>query len=66
VCALAESSLTRNAVRQVAAICMTCQDPKGKVLHLVERGTNETLIPPSLGIVVNPVKFQWSLDERNL
>lgn len=59
-------NLTSNTVRQVSAACIRCQDPGGKILHLLESGNNETLIDPSLKIMVNPNLFKLVMDDHNL
>jgi DNA polymerase I-like protein with 3'-5' exonuclease and polymerase domains len=59
-------NLTRNSVNQVTAACMKCRNMSGKVLHLIDSGTNETLVDPALGIKVNPVLFKIEMDNHNL
>lgn len=59
-------NLTVNTVKQVSAACMRCQDSQGKVLHLLESGSNETLIDPNLQIKVNPNLFRLLMDDHNL
>lgn len=63
---IADAMVTQNTLTQVIAACHMCADPKGKILHLVGKPSNETLIDPSLGIRIDPVKFQYKLDDHNL
>lgn len=66
VFALAEHSVTYFTLKRMHIICLECGDANGKLLHVVERGSGITLIDPSLGITVDPVKFKWKLGEYNL
>jgi DNA polymerase I-like protein with 3'-5' exonuclease and polymerase domains len=59
-------NLTTNTVKQVSAACMKCRDQDGKVLHLIDSGSNETLVDPALKIMVNQVLFKLEMDNHNL
>ncbi len=59
-------NLTSNTVKQVSAACMRCQSSQGKILHLLESGSNETLIDPALQIKVDPNLFRLLMDDHNL
>jgi len=58
---------TEATIRQVAAICISLVGVgKGKVLHLVDSKTGETLIDPAMGIQVDPEEFDRKMREANL
>lgn len=57
---------TPNTVKQVWNACSQSLNPQGKVLHLVDGKTNQTLVSPDLGIRINPDEFVKILAEYNL
>jgi DNA polymerase I-like protein with 3'-5' exonuclease and polymerase domains len=60
------NTLTRDTVRQVAALCLESHDPEGVLLQLYDQANNEILIDPSLGILVNPETFKVLMRSKNL
>jgi len=59
-------NLTRRSVREVAGFCTSCFDVHGRVLHLVDGESGETLISPDLKVLVNPKLFEREMDIHNL
>jgi DNA polymerase I-like protein with 3'-5' exonuclease and polymerase domains len=59
-------NLTRRSVREVAGFCTSCFDINGRVLHLVDGESGETLISPDLKVLVNPKLFEREMDIHNL
>lgn len=57
---------TVNTVKQVWNACSQSLSPQGKVLHLIDGKTNETLVSPDLNIRINPEEFISILAEHNL
>lgn len=59
-------NLTRRSVREVVGFCSSCFDIKGRVLHLIDSESGETLVSPDLKVLVNPKLFEREMDIHNL
>jgi DNA polymerase I-like protein with 3'-5' exonuclease and polymerase domains len=59
-------NLTRRSIREVAGFCQACFDVNGRVLHLIDGESGETLISPDLKILINPSLFEGEMDRYNL
>ncbi len=58
---------TATTVRIVGSICWRSLDPEnGKILHLLDGKSGETLIDPTLKVKVNPEQFQRFMKDHNL
>lgn len=58
---------TASSVRIVGSICWRSLDlENGKILHLLDAKTGETLIDPTLRVMVNPEQFQRFMKDHNL
>jgi hypothetical protein len=60
------STMTPSTARQVASVCISCLDPDGKLLQLLDQYTNEPLIEQTQGIRINVESFRILMQERNL